>query len=498
MSELRRARVLAVVPDRPDADPPTVPLTRFQRRLWFQDRLRPGNPAYHVRSAVRLSGPLDVQVMARVLVTIERRHEALRIRIPTRSGDPVQVIDAHQQSCLRVVEIEESELAEHIEAEVRSPFDLAKGPLWRATLFAITPADHVLALTMHHIIADGWSMTVLDREIAVLYEAWSADPGADPAALLPALPTSYRQVVLSAPDRLAGEGYRGQLDYWREQLAGAPARPALPPTRSVPTDAPTSYTGARYRFALEPDLAGRLRALGRARNATMFMILITGLAILLAGYTGLRDIVVGAAIANRPGRDLKSMVGFFTNTLAIRVDLRDDPNAAELLARVRDTCLRAYENQDIPFDQVVSELHLTGTPHRNSLFQVTLGLHRQVGSQNVAGLQVSRYDLDSCDAQFALALDFAETRSELTGVWEYSVDHFERADVVAWHDELISLLYSMTAEHQARVETLCAALARKASQRLESRSAQTREANREKLQLRRRRAEARAGGSIFL
>jgi hypothetical protein len=426
---------------------------------------------------------------------MERRHEALRTRIQTQYGAPVQIVDSHQACGLRVVHIEEGALAKHIEAEVGSPFDLANGPLWRAALFALGPDDHVLVLTMHHIITDGWSMAVLDREVAVLYEAWSSEPGADPTALLPELPLSYRQLALSMCDQMASEGYARQLGYWREQLAGAPTVPTLPTSRPAPVPGPVAHAGARYRFVIEQGAVARLRALARARNATMFMILMTGFAVLLAGHSGQRDIVIGTAIANRPRRDLKSMVGFFTNTLAVRIDLRDDPTASELLARVRETCLRAYENQDVPFERVISELKLARTSASNPLFQVTLGLHRQARSQTVADLRISRYDIDSCAVQFALALDFAESDSELAGVWEYSIDQFDRDDVMAWHEDLMNILTAMTAGHEPRVETLCATLADAASLRLELRSARTRDVNREKLRRRLTRSRNSADGS---
>src|SRR5205814_2359209 len=258
----------------------------------------------------------------------------------------------------------EERLRRELAAEVRRPFDLSTGPVFRGSLFTLGETEHALLLTMHHIVADAWTRAILNREIAVLYQAFLADRPSP----LPELPIQYADYAAWQRQWMAGEALERQLAYWREQLASAPL------VLELPTDKPRpplqSHRGARVRGALSPELTKALKELGRREGLTLFMVLLAGLDLLLYRYTGQRDILVGTSSGNRSRPETEGLIGFFINSLVLRVGISEELTARELLARVREVCLGAYAHEDLPFERLVQELAPEPDPSRSPLFQV--------------------------------------------------------------------------------------------------------------------------------
>jgi non-ribosomal peptide synthetase component F len=346
------------------ADDGAAELSFAQQRLWFIDQLEPDSPAYNIPAAVPLSGALDVEALSNAINEVIRRHEALRTTFPSVGGRPVQVIAHTARVELPVIDLStledeerEARARELTEREAARPFDLAAGPLLRVRLVRLEEDSHLLLLTMHHIVSDGWSMQVLVKELTALYDAYSRGE----ASPLAELPIQYADYAAWQRRRLQGELLEGQLAYWREQLAGAPPALELPPVGARPTDA----GGGAYDFGIDEGLTASLEELSRREGATLFMTLLAAYQALLHRYSGQDDIVVGTPVANRNRAELEPLIGFFVNQLALRADFAGAPTFRELLAQVRGRCLSAYAHQDVPFERVVEELkpELSGLLH---------------------------------------------------------------------------------------------------------------------------------------
>ncbi|HEX7240350.1 MAG TPA: amino acid adenylation domain-containing protein, partial [Longimicrobiaceae bacterium] len=334
-----------------------LPLSFSQHRLWFIDRLEPGSAAYNMPFPLRLGGGLHPGALEHALSEVVRRHEALRTRFPVVDGEPVQHVDPPRPVPIPRVDLRgaaperrEGELARLAAEEARRPFDLAAGPLLRATLVRLDDAQHALLFTLHHVVSDGWSMGVLVRET---FEAYAARvEGRAPA--LPGLPVQYADFAVWQREWLTGETLERQLAYWRERLTGAPPVLDLPTDRARP--AQRAGRGAWCALRVEPALTEGVRALSRREGATTFMTLLAAFSTLLARYSGQTDVVVGTPIAGRGRGETEGLIGFFLNTLALRVDLGGDPAFRDLLGRVRETTLGAYAHQDVPFERIIEEV----------------------------------------------------------------------------------------------------------------------------------------------
>src|SRR6185503_1660198 len=292
-----------------------MPLSFAQQRLWFIDQLEPGNPVYNTPRGVRLRGTLDVTALERALTELVRRHEALRTTFRDLHGEPVQVIGDAEPFTITIEELSGLPEATLIREEAQRPFNLSTGPLMRVRLLRLSPEDHILLLSMHHIVSDGWSMGVLVREVAALYEAYAV--GAESA--LKELSLQYGDYAVWQREWLQGEVLDQQLSYWRRQLAG------VPPVLELPADRPRpqvqTFRGAALPFKLSKELAGELRALSRREGVTLYMTLLAVLQTLLWRYTGEEDLAVGTPIANRRHGEIESLIGFFANTLVMRTDV---------------------------------------------------------------------------------------------------------------------------------------------------------------------------------
>ena len=447
--ELFGARTIARLAARietmqPAAAPPIAParagageLSFSQQRLWFLDQLQPQSAAYVIALALELRGPLRVAALERALAELVRRHEALRTVFLNVGGRPAQVAAEARPWTLPFSNLtSEAELAQILREEPRRPFDLARGPLFRARLLRCSAERHVLVLAMHHIVCDGWSMGILARELAELYRGG--------AARLPAPALQYRDYARWQRDWLQGERLEQLAAHWRERLAGAPQVLALPTDR--PRPAVESNRGALYRFALPPELTEALRALARREGATLFMTLLAGFATLVARYSGQQDFLIGTPVANRGRAELEGVVGCFVNIVVLRAELSGEPCAAELIARLREVCLDAFAHQELPFDRLVEELQPARDLGRNPLFQVMFALHHAPEAPlELPGLELRALELDPAAAKVDLSLQIQEMPQGLAASFEYATDLFDEATIARMAAHWRRLLEEMTA-----------------------------------------------------
>jgi amino acid adenylation domain-containing protein len=450
---LRRAelpQLPPVVPVRRDAPPP---LTFAQERLWFLDRLQPGSFFYNVPGALRLEGRLDAPALERAFGDVVRRHEALRTTFAEVDGEPVQVIAPFRGFALPVEDLSGLEEAEReararrrAAAEAERPFDLAVGPLFRARLLRLGGEDHVLLLSMHHIVSDGWSMDVLFRELSALYAAHAGGGGAP----LPDLPVQYADYAAWQREQLRGEALERGLAWWKERLAGAPELLALPTDH--PRPAVQGFRGATEPIHLPPGVLARLEALGRGQGATLFMVLLGAFQVLLSRYAGGEDVVVGTTIAGRTRAEAEPLIGLFMNALVLRTDLSGDPDFLEVLRRVREVTLGAYEHQEVPFEKLVAELRPERALSHSPLFQVLFELRPAEDVRpHLAGLAVRAVHAEVAAAKVDLAVWLRATPGGLAGGLTYRTDLFEPATARRMVEHLGRVLERVAAAPDARL-----------------------------------------------
>ncbi|MEP7013026.1 MAG: amino acid adenylation domain-containing protein [Acidobacteriota bacterium] len=411
-----------------------LPLSFAQQRLWFIDQLEPGSPLYNIPAALRIEGPLDRRLLALSLDEIVRRHETLRTVFSATEGAPIQVIHPAQPFALTEQDLSSLPEAECEAAalalcgvEAGRPFDLSRGPLLRALLLRLAPHDHVVALTIHHIASDGWSMGILVREVAALYAAFAAGPG-EQLSLLPELPIQYADYAVWQRSWLIGEVLKGEISYWREQLAG------LPPLLELPADRPRpsvrSYRGAVRPVRLSGEVASSLAGLGRREGATLFMALLAGFQVLLARYSGQEDVAVGSPVAGRNRLETEGLIGFFVNTLVLRGDLSGEPTYRELMSRIRDVSLSGHLHQEVPFEKLVQELSPERSLAQSPLFQVMFALQNApVSNLEVRDLRLRPMGSSGTTAKFDLTLSLTEGSGGLSGGIEYARDLFDPATI---------------------------------------------------------------------
>jgi acyl carrier protein len=430
-----------------------LPLSFAQQRLWFMERLKPGNAIYNIPASVRLTGNLDLDALERTLTEIVRRHETLRTTLTEIDGQAVQVIGSPYPVFLEVTDLttfpeldRETEAQRLTQEEAQRPFNLEQGPLMRASLLRINAHDHIVLLTMHHVISDGWSMGVLIREVATLYEAFKRGVEESPLA---ELPIQYADYAAWQRQWLTGEVLDKQLSYWREQLADA-APLELPVDR--PRPAQQTFRGEEFRFSISTELTEELQALARKEGVTMFMLLLAAWQTLLHRYTHQDDIVVGADMANRNRRETEDLIGFFVNMLVMRTDLSGDPTFRELLARVREVAFGAYAHQDLPFEKLVEEMGVERDLARNPLFQVVLVLQNTPKKAlELPGLTVRPMMVEGKNVPFDLVLHFGQQADGMSGALQYSTDLFDRSTVERMVQHLENVLESIAEDPEQRL-----------------------------------------------
>jgi amino acid adenylation domain-containing protein len=422
------------------------PLSFAQQRLWFIDQLNPGHALYNIAHKLHFHGPLDIQLLQRCLNHIICRHEGLRTTFTEQNGHPVQLIHPAQPLELTLLDFtnqslstRESQLQEQIVAEAGFNFNLQLGPLIRGTVIRLAEQEHVVILVLHHIIFDGWSMGILCRELEELYE----DFGKAEPSPLPKLPIQYSDFAILQRAQLQGETLAYLVDYWRRALGNAPEL-KLPLGRHPAGQ--TDYTAGRLSMQLSPELSDALKSLALKQNCTLFMVLIASFKLLLHRHTGQEDIIIGAPTAARHHpQEIKSLIGFFVNTMVLRSDLSGTPTFSQLLDRVRDTLMSAYRNSDLPFDTLVEKLQPVRkpgqTPFINIMFNYLDAAWRTI---DLSGMTSSRIEMVEQYSSFPITIYAIDYADGLKLEVKYQRDHFDIQHIDNLLDQYRYLLEQVT------------------------------------------------------
>ncbi|MBU6399476.1 MAG: amino acid adenylation domain-containing protein, partial [Verrucomicrobia bacterium] len=458
----QRIQELRASAQEPSAAPPLVAmapggpaeLSFSQQRLWFLEQMEPGRTTYLIPGAIQLEGTLEVEVLERALGALVNRHAALRTVFEIVEGRPLQRVKAPGPWRLPVIQLgaasqQARELQARLRQELARGFDLERGPLFGAQLYRLSAQRHVLLLLLHHIIADGWSLGILFRELGQLYGQMQGGQ----APSLPALALEYGDYARWQRGWLQGQTLEGLLAHWRRRLAGAPQVLELVGDR--PRPAVESNRGAVYSFSLPPELAAGLGQLGRQAGATLYMTLLAGFAALLSRYTGQEDLLVGTPVANRGRAETEEIVGCFVNTLVVRANGAGDPTVSQFLDRVREECLEALAHQDLPFERLVEELRPVRDLSRNPVVQVLFALQNApLPPLQLPGLRQSLLELDPGVAKVDLTLEVQEQAQGLRASFNYATDLFEPPTIQRLATHWRALLQAMVADPQQRLSHL--------------------------------------------
>ncbi|MBD2448898.1 condensation protein [Nostoc sp. FACHB-152] len=462
-TKIRTGEELEIPPIKPISRSENLPLSFAQQRLWLLDQLHPDSHTYNDPTAVRLTGSLNITALEQSLNAVVNRHEILRTVFVTVAGEPVQKIQPITQITIPIVDLrgdERSPQQKEAEAqylalkEAQRPFNLAQGPLIRATLLQLDKTEYVLLLTMHHIISDLWSMTILIQELADFYTAFSQGK----SLTLPDLPIQYADFAVWQREWMQGKVLETQLNYWKQQLKNAPTKLELPTDKPRPLQ-PT-YTGTIQSFQLSKDLSDALKLLSKREDVTLSMTLLTTFNVLLHYYTKQEDIVVGSPIANRNRSEIEGLIGFFVNSLALRTDLSGNPSFSELLRRTRKVSLGAYSHQDLPFEKLVAELQLERDLNSNPIFQVWFAFQNiatpdiQKLTLSLPELTLSPFEIDKQSSPFDLGLLLAEEAEGISGCFEYKTDLFASSTIIGMTEVLEMILQSVVTQPEIRLNQL--------------------------------------------
>jgi hypothetical protein len=434
------------------------PLSFAQQRLWFLDKLDPGSAVYNIPGAILFRGRLDTDALERALNEIIRRHEILRTSFPAFNGQPVQRIAPHLTITLPQIDLHElSEGYQEIEVRRRAmleagePFNLERVPLLRVGLLRLREQEHLLLITKHHIVSDGWSMNIFIQEIESLYQAFSQNQ----CSPLPELPIQYADFAVWQQRHWSAERLDAQLQYWRRQLGGILPELLLPISRSRP--AIQTPRGWRRQFNLTRTLTASLRGLSRRVGVTLFTTMLTAFQILLYTYSDQEDIVVGADVASRNLSELEKLIGLFVNQLVLRTNLSGNPTFRELLTRTHEVVITGFANQDLPFEKLVQALNPARDQSRTPLFQVKIvfwNTLRQRPSDPTPGTALTVREFDRGTAKFDLTLFVIDDEEKLFGSFEYNVDLFDTVTIKHMIERFQAILQAMVANPQERLKSL--------------------------------------------
>jgi len=436
-------------------------LSFAQQRLWFLSQMDPESASYNCHTSVRVEGRLDRKVLIRTLAALVARHETLRTVFTEIDGEPRQKVLAAEAPRLPAVELSTvpnaprtAEMLRLIVAEQQRPFDLVRGPLLRCIAVRLASHEHVLLVTMHHIVSDGWSMGVLVGDFAEIYRALCAGQVAD----LPKLPIQYADFAAWERRTLAGVSLERHLAWWRQTLEGAPSRLVLPTDRQRRQGpARASY----LPFMLDRSMPQELAVLSKAESTTLFMTLLAGFSVFLGWFAGTDDLVVGSPIANRSRPELESLIGFFVNALALRTRLAPEQTFRELLGRTRGVCYGAYEHQELPFEKLVEVLQPVRVPEVHPLFQVTFTLQNAPRrGVDLLDLKMSTIDSEVGAVKFDLMLDVWEGTEALDAVFTYNAEIFYPSTIERFARLYRELLIQAVARPDATISTLREVLSR--------------------------------------
>ena len=426
----------------------SYPLSFAQARLWFLDRLKPGNPAYNISFGLRIQGDLQSEILEKSLDRIIQRHEILRTSFNSLEGQPIGVIAPDLKLSLTVVDCQqfprekrESAAKRIATQEHQKPFNLTKVPLLRATLLCLAPEEYILLINIHHIIFDGLSADIFIGDLSTFYQEILRDRSSSVSEL----PVQYQDFIYWQKQWLHKENITKHLDYWKQKLANAPTILQLPTDKPRPPS--QTYQGAVQSLILSKNLFQQLKTLARQENVTQFMLLLAAFKILLLRHTGQEDIVVGSPIANRNHKQLKGLVGFFVNTIVLRTNLAGNPSFRELLSQIRQVAIEAYSYQDLPFEQLVKALQ----PERNlsytPIFQVMFAVRDTPQLPEIDGLNLTQYRIDNETAQFDLNVSIEEEKV----YFEYNKDLFDAATISSMLDRFVNLLQGIVTNPEVKL-----------------------------------------------
>jgi amino acid adenylation domain-containing protein len=446
---MRGSQGVMTAPVEPVSREQDLPLSFAQQRLWFLNELEPGSFFYNIPVVLRLKGQLNLAVLEQTLSEIIRRHEVLRTTfVPGVDGAPSQRIAAPTPFNLTINDISglprmerEAEAIRLATAEAQGPFDLAHGPLLRISLLQLAGEEHIALVTLHHIISDGWSTGVFIREVAALYEAYSAGKESP----LAEMGVQYADYAVWQREWLSGAVLEEQLGYWREQLGEELAVLDLPTDRPRPPV--QGYRGMHQTLTLSSELSTNLKALCRREGVTLYMALLGAFQILLHRYTRQTDIVVGTPIAGRNRAEIEGLIGFFVNTLVMRTDLSGEPSFRDVLQRVRAVALGAYAHQDLPFEKLVEELQPERDLSRHPLFQVMFETQNEPDDlMRLPNLVMESVEVDDATAKFDLTMLVGDYEQGMSVRIEYSVDLFDAETIIRLGRHFETLLTGMVAD----------------------------------------------------
>lgn len=457
-----------------------LPLSFAQQRLWFLNQLEPDSTAYNIPIALRITGDLDVRALEHAFGDLIKRHETLRTTFVTNNGLPEQLISPPGKFVLPVADLYDTAASERekeaqllITEETQLPFDLSTGPLLRTLLVKLSDRDHVILLTMHHIVSDAWSMGLLVRELTTLYEAHATGR----PWRLPELSIQYVDFAHWQRQWLTGEVLAEQLAYWRKQLGGE-----LPTLRLPAGVAGGLARGASHSFVFSREQAEAIKSLSRSEGTTLFMTLLAAFDVVLSCYTGETDVVIGASVAARTNSEVEPLIGFFVNPLVLRVDLSDDPGFSEVLRRVREVTLDAYTHQDVPFDKLVEELRPDRAAVDNPLFQVNFSLdNTRHETIELPGLTISSFPIGHESTRFSIIMALADGDEGIAGSLDYDARLFDADTIARLAEHYTSLLHHVPSQPEVRLSELANMFAQADRQREETRREEFKTARRRRL-----------------
>jgi amino acid adenylation domain-containing protein len=460
-----------------------LPLSFSQQRLWFLQQLDPNSTAYNGSNTLLLQGSLNITALENCINEIIRRHEILRTHFILSDEQPVQKILPQLTLSLPVVDLQDIPATER-EAQIRQlglendqqPFDLTRAPLLRLVLLRLNSQEHLLLVTMHHIISDGWSAGIFIQEMSALYEAFVNNQ----PPKLPELEIQYADYAMWQRQQLETELFHAQLSYWKQQLAGAKTKLELPTDRA--RSASQTAIGAKHSFAFSPTLSQSLKSLSQKAGVTLFMTLLAGFNVLLHRYTVQEDILVGSPIANRNRREVEGLIGFFVNTLVLRTNFAGNPSFEELLRRVREVALGAYTHQDLPFEKLVAELQPERSLNHTPFFQVWFVLQNAPMSDfQLPGLNLKWMETESGTVRHDLKLDLSETPEGIKGFFEYKRDLFNTSTIAHMAELLETLLATVVQKPEIKLAQLLQVLNELEKQQQLLKNAEFKEVSRKKL-----------------
>ncbi|MEL4897611.1 amino acid adenylation domain-containing protein [Crocosphaera sp. Alani8] len=452
----QKRKLLAKLEQKKQQKKQLFPVSFAQSRLWFLDRFHPKSAAYNIPAALELKGKLNLNILRKSLKEIVQRHEILRTSFTVVNNEPRQKIASKLTVEIPLVDLQElpeeqqeTEIQNNIKAEVLRPFNLEQTPLLRSVIFQRDREHYILLFTVHHIIADYWSMRVLIQELTLIYQAFSQQKPSP----LPSLPIQYADFAVWQRKWLKGEARAKQLGYWQQKLHN------YPPILQLPTDFPRpsiqSFRGTTEEFFVSPDVSETLKTLSRQTGATLFMTLLAAFKILLYRYTGQNDILVGSTVTNRNRPEIENLIGLFVNNLIFRTEIKSNLSFGDFLSQVKEVALNAYAHQDLPFEYLVEILQPERNLSYNPLFQVMFILHNTPSQKvNLSELSLNALSWESQTSRFDLSLDMYETSSGLRGIFEYNTDLFRETTIKRLIEHFKILLESITNNYDQKISQL--------------------------------------------